>query len=80
MDFPDPVIKIAIEPKSKGDLEKMVRGARGGRLGGGGVGRVWKGGRLAVDRRAAAAGRAQGPRDDSRPARRRRDSLATRPR
>lgn len=23
MDFPDPVIKIAIEPKSKGDLEKM---------------------------------------------------------
>ena len=24
MDFPDPVIKIAIEPKSKGDLEKMV--------------------------------------------------------
>ena len=25
MDFPDPVIKIAIEPKSKGDLEKMVR-------------------------------------------------------
>lgn len=23
MDFPDPVIKIAIEPKSKADLEKM---------------------------------------------------------
>ena len=27
MDFPDPVIKIAIEPKAKADLEKMVRGA-----------------------------------------------------
>jgi len=26
MDFPDPVIKIAIEPKSKGDLEKMGMG------------------------------------------------------
>ena len=26
MDFPDPVIKIAIEPKSKGDLEKMGTG------------------------------------------------------
>jgi len=26
MDFPDPVIKIAIEPKSKGDLEKMTMG------------------------------------------------------
>jgi elongation factor G len=26
MDFPDPVIKIAIEPKSKGDLEKMGLG------------------------------------------------------
>jgi len=26
MDFPDPVIKIAIEPKSKGDLEKMGQG------------------------------------------------------
>jgi translation elongation factor EF-G len=29
MDFPDPVIKIAIEPKSKGDLEKMVGGGGG---------------------------------------------------
>merc|ERR1712147_376816 len=26
MDFPDPVIKIAIEPKTKGDLEKMGTG------------------------------------------------------
>ena len=26
MDFPDPVIKIAIEPKSKADLEKMGMG------------------------------------------------------
>ena len=26
MDFPDPVIKIAIEPKTKGDLEKMSNG------------------------------------------------------
>jgi elongation factor G len=26
MEFPDPVIKIAIEPKSKGDLEKMGQG------------------------------------------------------
>merc|ERR1712176_1267260 len=26
MDFPDPVIKIAIEPKTKGDLEKMSDG------------------------------------------------------
>merc|ERR1712216_1076764 len=26
MDFPDPVIKIAIEPKTKGDLEKMSEG------------------------------------------------------
>jgi elongation factor G len=26
MDFPDPVIKIAIEPKTKGDLEKMGQG------------------------------------------------------
>ncbi len=26
MDFPDPVIKIAIEPKSKGDAEKMTTG------------------------------------------------------
>jgi len=26
MDFPDPVIKIAIEPKTKGDLEKMGAG------------------------------------------------------
>ncbi|CAL8471053.1 g10595 [Coccomyxa elongata] len=26
MEFPDPVIKIAIEPKSKGDLEKMSNG------------------------------------------------------
>ena len=26
MEFPDPVIKIAIEPKSKGDLEKMTMG------------------------------------------------------
>merc|ERR1719230_381408 len=26
MDFPDPVIKIAIEPKTKGDLEKMSTG------------------------------------------------------
>merc|ERR1712113_1008477 len=26
MDFPDPVIKVAIEPKTKGDLEKMSTG------------------------------------------------------
>jgi len=26
MDFPDPVIKIAIEPKTKGDLEKLANG------------------------------------------------------
>lgn len=26
MEFPEPVIKIAIEPKSKGDLEKMTTG------------------------------------------------------
>lgn len=26
MDFPEPVIKIAIEPKTKGDLEKMGNG------------------------------------------------------
>lgn len=26
MDFPEPVIKIAIEPKTKGDLEKMANG------------------------------------------------------
>ena len=26
MEFPDPVIKIAIEPKSKADLEKMATG------------------------------------------------------
>ncbi len=26
MDFPDPVIKIAIEPKSKADLEKLGMG------------------------------------------------------
>lgn len=28
MDFPDPVIKIAIEPKTKGDLEKLANGLR----------------------------------------------------
>jgi hypothetical protein len=38
MDFPDPVIKIAIEPKSKGDLEKMVGLGFGWLVGG------WRGG------------------------------------
>jgi elongation factor G len=28
MEFPEPVIEIAIEPKTKGDQEKMVRRAQ----------------------------------------------------
>ena len=28
MDFPDPVIKIAIEPKTKADLEKLANALR----------------------------------------------------